>query len=206
MDLRKDLELIEVVYKNESKKAVLTFLDTEKGEVVEVNFNKQIYDTDKFIDDPEKAAKVEEWCQEYFETDFDRLSDCIGVLKDVYVYEKFNSLWETQVTEKFDKADEGIIFETEISRIEDDGKGIHIFFNYEEKEYESKMMYADYVESHKKWFVNPTKRNRQYEKFEDKFGVNVADRESIVGKKIMVEIKVAFKKHAYAEIKKPNWK
>ena len=31
MELRKDCELVEVVYKNDDKKAVLTFLDEEQG-------------------------------------------------------------------------------------------------------------------------------------------------------------------------------
>lgn len=82
-NLREDLELIEVVYENENKKATLTFLDEEKGQVLEVAFNKQIYDNDKneYIDDEEKAKKVDEWCKEYFETTFDKLSDCVGVKK-----------------------------------------------------------------------------------------------------------------------------
>lgn len=59
-NLREDLELIEVVYENENKKATLTFLDEEKGQVLEVAFNKQIYDNDKneYIDDEEKAKKL----------------------------------------------------------------------------------------------------------------------------------------------------
>lgn len=205
MSLRKDLELIEVVYKNERKKVVLTFLDIEMGEVVEVNFNKQIYDADTFIDDKEKAKKVDEWCKEYFDKDFDHLSECIGDKKDVYLYENFNSLWESQITEKFTVDDMGKIFTTKISRIEDDGKGIHIYFEDDGKEYESKMMYSDYMENHKKWFVNPTKRNKQYQKFKNKFGVDIKEKDSIVEKEIMVEVKVAFKKHAYCEIKKPSW-
>ena len=204
-NLRKDLELIEVVYSNENKKATMTFLDVENGEVLEVNFNKQSYDNGKFVDDPEKAKKVDEWCKEYFETTFDKLSDSVGVKKDVYRYEKFNSLWETKVTEKFSMDDKGKIIQTEISRIEDDGKGIQIYFENEGKEYASKMMYADYVESVKEWFTNPQKKSRQYEKFEALFGVPVTDAEKIVGSPIMVEVKVAFKKYPYAEIKKPAW-
>ena len=204
-NLRKDLELIEVVYSNENKKAVMTFLDVENGEVLEVNFNKQSYDNGSFVDDPEKAKRVDEWCEEYFNTTFEKLSESVGVKKDVYRYDKFNSLWETKVTQKFSLEDKGKIIQTEIARIEDDGKGIHVYFEHEGKEYASKMMYADYVEAVKQWFTNPQKKTRQYEKFHDLFGVSVEDAEKIVGSPIMVEVKVAFKKHAYAEIKKPSW-
>lgn len=205
-NLRKDLELIEVVYQDEGKKAILTFLDEENGEVLEVNFNKQSYDTvsNSFKDDPEKSEKVEEWSKEYFETTFDKLGDCVGVKKDVYHYEKFNALWESKVTEKFDIADAGSIFTTKIERIEDDGKGIRIYFEHEGKEFESKMMYSDWVDARKAWFVNPQKKDRQYAKFEKKFGIPVEDKDKIAGKGIMVEIKTAFGK-PYGEIKKPNW-
>lgn len=207
-NLREDLELIEVVYQNDNKKAVLTFLDEEEGQVLEVNFNKQSYDPDKgeFIDDEEKAQKVDEWCQEYFESDFESLSLQVGAKKDVYCYERFNSLWETQVTERFTKEDEGKIFETEITRITDDGRGIHIYFENEGKEYESKMMYSDYIEVKQQWFVNPQKQEKQYSKFEDKFGVSITQADELVGKSIMVEVKLAFKKFPYADIKKPSWR
>jgi cell division protein FtsI/penicillin-binding protein 2 len=204
-NLRKDLELIEVVYNNDNKKATMTFLDVENGEVLDVNFNKQSYDNDKFVDDPEKEKRVDEWCEEYFGTTFDKLGEQVGVRKDVYRYDRFNSLWETKITEKFSLDDKGKIIQTEISRIEDDGKGIHIYFEHEEKEYVSKMMYSDYVESVRSWFTNPQKKLRQEAKFLDMFGVPVEEAEKIVGCPIMVEVKVAFKKHPYAEIKKPNW-
>lgn len=205
-NLRKDLELIEVVYQDEGKKAILTFLDEDNGEILEVNFNKQSYDTNtnSFITDSEKAEKVEEWCKEHFDTTFEKLGNCVGVKKDVYHYEKFNSLWESKVTQKFNIEDAGSIFTTEIDRIEDDGKGIHIYYQNEGKEYESKMMYSDWVDARKSWFVNPQKKDRQFAKFEKKFGVPVARADEIIGKEIMVEIKTAFGK-PYGDVKKPNW-
>lgn len=205
MNLRKDCELVEVTYQNEKKKAVLTFLDRENGQILEVNFNKQVYDNGSFVDDKEKAEKVEEWCKEYFDTTFDKLSSRIGDVKDVYNYENFNSLWEVTVVKKFDKEDKGKIFETNIERIEDNGKGIHIYFKYNDEEYVSKMMYAQYLEHTQEWFENPVKKNQQFTKFEEKFGVSVENADEIIGKSIMVEVKVAFNKFPYAEIKKTSW-
>lgn len=204
-DLRKDCELVEVVYQNDNKKAVMTFLDVENGQVLEVNFNKQVYDDGKFVDDKEKEERVKEWCKEYFDTTFDKLGSVTGVKKDVYVYEKFNSLWETKETVKFTKEHVGKFFETKISRVVNDGKGIRIFFEHEDKEYESKMMYADYIQNLGQWFENPQKKSAQYAKFKDKFGVEVDKADEIVDKDIMVEVKIAFNKFPYADIKKPNW-
>lgn len=205
MDLRKQVELIEVAYEDDNQKVVLTHLDVENGEVLEVNFNRRSWDDGKFVDDPEKAAKVDEWCKEYFDLPFDKLTKAIGRKMDVYVYDKFNSYWEADVISKFDVADEGKIIQTKISEVLDDGIAIKIRFENEGKTYESRMNYSKYVENLKKWFTDPQKKEAQYQKFEDKFGVPVKDAEKIVGKDIMVEVKVAFKKFAYAEIKKPNW-
>ena len=209
MELRKDLELIEVEYQNEMKKAVLTFLDEEKGQVLEVNFNKQSYDTDakKFINDKEKEQKVDEWCDTYFNTTFENLTDCIGVKKDIYHYEDFNSLWESEYAQKFDKDEVGQIFNCEITDVNDNGNMIQIFYKDKDSDvlYKSNMTYSNYIEARKQWFVDPIKRDKTYEKFKNRFGVDVENAKEIIGKDIMVEVKLAFGKFTYGDIKKPNW-
>jgi hypothetical protein len=201
MELLEQLELVDVVY--EDKKATLVFLHEEKGEIREVNFNKQVYDenTKKFIDNEEKAAKVEEWSEEYFNLPFDRLGDAIGERKDIFCYDNFNSLFEVQLITKFDDDMEGQIFETEVVKAVDDGKKISIQFEYEGNLYESKMQYADYLEARKEWFINPQKRTKQYKKFEEKFNLPVDRIEEMVGKTVMVEVKKAMGKYIYNEIK-----
>ena len=69
MELRQQLELVEVAYNEGNTQATLTYLDEENGEVLEVKFNKQSYDQQagKFVKDDEKAKQVEEWCKEYFD-------------------------------------------------------------------------------------------------------------------------------------------
>ncbi len=205
MELRKDLELIEVVYENDDKKAILRFLDEENGELLEVNFNKQKYDNGKYVDDPEKEKQVDEWSKEYFDVDYSELYTKVGESYDVYKYPNFNSLWEADIVEKFDVADKGKIINTEIKEVVDNGNKIAIRYDWNGKTYETKYQYSDYVEAKKQWFVNPQKKKKQHEKFEDLFGVSVANADEIIGKEIMVEIKVAFKEFAYGEIKKPNW-
>lgn len=199
MEILKELELVDVRY--EDKKAILTFLDEEHQEIREVNFNKQIYKDGKFIDDPEKDQKVEELCQEHFGTSFSELSSKVGTKKDIYVYDRFNSLYEINIVEKFSLEEIGTIFETEIESIEDDGISLLIKFKYDDKIYQSKMGYAVYLETKKEWFVNPQKRAQKIEKFKEKFGVSFDDKDQLIGKKIMVEIKGAFGTHTYAEIK-----
>lgn len=205
LDLRKDLELAEVVYSGDKKKATMVFLDRDKGEALEVNFNKQEYKDGNWIDNEEKAEQVDEWCKKYFDLKFEDLTKAIGRKMNVYKYEKFNSLWEVKYVSKFKVEDEGKIIQTKISEIVDDGTAIRIRFEYNGETYESKMTYAKYYEATKEWFTDPQKKDAQYNKFKEKFGVPVAKADTIIGKDIMCEVKVAFKKFAYVDIKKPEW-
>ena len=202
MELKEQLEIVDVVYED-NKKSTIIFLDEEMGEIREVNFNKQKYDQDskKFVDDEEKAQQVEEWCEEHFGLPFDRLAECIGERKDVYCYDKFNSVFPVKMIQKFDEDMLGQIFEVEIVHAEDDGKKISLQFEYEDELYESKMQYADYLEARQEWFINPQKRKKQYEKFEEKFGFPVEELDQMIGKTVMVEVKKAMGKYIYSEIK-----
>lgn len=201
MEILKNLEMIDVQYDNDNKKATMVFLDEERGEIREVNFNKQSYDNGKFIDDPDKAEKVEQWCKDLFNLTFDTLGQAIGERKDVYAYDRFNSLFHVTQIAKFEDDMVGQIFEVEVSEVVDDEIAIRIRFDYEGNTYESKMNYADYVAARKEWFINPQKRNKQYERFEQKFGIKVDEKEKLIGKTVMVEVKKAMGKYVYCEIK-----
>ena len=201
-ELLEQLELVDAIFED-NKKVTLVFLHEERGEIREVNFNKQVYDKDtkKFVDDAEKAQKCEEWAEEYFGLPFDRLAEAIGERKDVYCYDNFNSLFEVQMVTKFEEDMLGQVFEVEVSNAFDDGKKIAIQFEYEGNLYESKMQYADYVEARKEWFINPIKQKKQYDKFEDKFQMPVTEIENMIGKTVLVEVKKAMGKWIYSEIK-----
>lgn len=197
------LDLVDVRFEDEGAKAVLVFLDEDRGEIREVNFNTKIYDTDKkvFVPDGDKILKVEEWCDEYFGLTYDTLAQAIGTKHDVYAYDRFNSLWESDVVSKFDDDMEGQIFEAEISDIIVDNVGIKIRFKYEGKTYNTNMTYSDYMENLNKWFVNPQKKLKQEEKFKQKFHVPVEEADSLVGIKIMVEVRKAMGKYIWNDIK-----
>lgn len=201
MELLKELELVEVSV--EDGKAELTFLDEENMEIRKVNINKKKYDNDKnkWVEDEEKAEKAEKIAQDEFGMSFNDLEDVVGQTKDIYAYDKFNSLFEVQMIEKFDVDQEGLIFQTEIAEITEDNVGIHIRFEYEGTKYESKMTYSTYLEAKKQFIVDPIKKQKQYEKFESKFNKPIEEKESLIGENITVEVKVAFGKYAYAEIK-----
>ena len=194
-EILEQLELVDVIIED-NKKATLVFLHEERGEIREVNFNKQVYDqtTKKFVDDAEKAQKAEEWAQEYFGLDFEQLAQAIGERKDVYCYDNFNSLFEVQQITKFEEDMLGQVFEVEVTNAFDDGRKIAIQFEYEGNLYESKMQYADYVEAKKEWFINPIKQKKQYEKFENKFQMPVTEVENMIGKNVLVEVKKAMGK------------
>ena len=203
MEIRAQLELVGVEYESNDQKAVMTFLDKEEKAVRVVNFNKQKYDSEaqKFVDDEEKAAQVDEWCEKYFGTTFDNIESAIGTKHDIYVYEKFCSLWECEITQKFTEDMEGQVYQTKIDDVIVDAYAIKVKYKIDDKQYESKMGYGVYQQNLKEWFVDPIKKDRQFKKFKEKFGVSVQDKDQIIGQPLMVEVKKAMGKYLYGDMK-----
>ena len=131
----------------------------------------------------------------------------IGTKKDVYHYENFNSLWESEFAQKFSEDMVGDIIMATITSVEDNGKMIVIQYVEKDTEtlYKSNMSYSKYLEQRKEWFVDPVRKEKAFEKFKKKFGVDVKNADKIIGKDIMVEVKKAFGQFTYGDIKKPNW-
>lgn len=200
-ELKKGLELVEVVYENEGKKATLTFLDAEAGEIREVNFNRQVYKDGKYVDSDEKAKKVDTWCKEYFKTKFDKLHTCIGVKKDVYCYPTFSSLFEVDMVEKFTEAMKGKVYQTKVKEVIVDDLFIKIRYEIEGKLYESKQSMCKFVEKMGQYYPDPVKKEKELAKFEEKFGVPIEKKDRLVGQKLIVEVKTAFGKYYYGDIK-----
>ena len=201
MEIIKNAELVEVTYENDNKKVVLTFLDREAGEIREVNFNRQSYKDGKYVDDPNKAAKVDEWCSEYFGTKFGKLTDCIGVKKDLYAYPKFTSLFEVDMVDKFTEKEKGKIYQTEIKEVLVDDLFIKIRYEADNLLRETKYTCCKFIESMKQYFPDPVRKEKEYEKFKEKFGVSVENADELVGAMIIVEVKSAFNKYFFGEIK-----
>lgn len=202
MELRKELELVAVDYEQNGKKAVMTFLDKERRQVRVVNFNKQVYRDNKYVEDPEKSAKVDQWCKEYFDCEFEELQECIGQVKDVYCYEKFNSLWEVEQIEKFTADMAGQIYQTEVKEITVDDYFIRIRYEIDGKTYESKMTFGTYFRETKEWYQDPVKKETMYQRFEEKYLVPVERKDELIGHPLMVEVKTAFGSNYYGDIKK----
>jgi len=62
------------------------------------------------------------------------------------------------------------------------------------------MTYADYVEDLKEWFVNPQKRKKQLEKFNERYGIPFEQKDDLIRSNIIVNVKCAFGKFYYGEI------
>jgi len=202
MELRKNLQLVSVEYESNRQKAVMTFLDKERRQIRVVNFNRQVYADGKYVDDSEKAAKVDQWCADYFQCGFDDLPNCVGQTKDVYCYEKFNSLWEVEQIEKFTVDMVGQIYQTEVKEITVDDYFIKIRYEIEGKTYESKMSFGVYMKESKEWYQDPVKKESQYQRFLEKYHVPVEEKDKLIGHPLMVEVKSAFGNNYYGDIKK----
>lgn len=203
--IKKDnLELVEVEI--DGQKATLTFLDEQDSVIHSVNFNKQKYVDNKWVDDAEKAAKIEKHCNDLFSCSFDELPTKVGVRKTVFVYDNFSSLFEVSEVCKFTDDMKGEIFQTEIKEIIVDSYHIRIRYEIEGKLYESKQTTGQYLEGKKQWFRDPQREAREIKKFEEKYDCKITEADSLVGLPIIVEVRQAFGQNFWGDIKKPKRK
>lgn len=63
------------------------------------------------------------------------------------------------------------------------------------------MVYAKWLDTQKKFFVNPQEKDKKIKKFEEKFGIKLEDKDEIIGKTVMFEVKKAGGKHLWIELK-----
>lgn len=201
-DIIKTLECVEVTHSENGKKVTLTFLDEETGEVRDVNYNQQSYDsaTKKYVDDEKKKESIDKMIADDLGLTFETIDKAQGMKKDVYCYDTFSSLHKVDMVESFTEDMKGQIYQTEIKEIIEDAFAIKIRYEIDDKLYESKMTHGKYLDGRKCWASDPVKKKKQYERFEEKFLVPVSDAESLVGHPIMVECKSAFGKF-YGDVK-----
>lgn len=181
----------------------MKFYDAENDLLRTVKFNRQSYDREKgqFVDDPAKAEKCEEWSQKYFGCSMDEVPEHVGAFHDVYVYDNFCSLWEsdeTQRAKKFDSPVKGII-KTKIENIYTDNIGIHVEYKYNGDLYESKYTTAEFIKDLKKWVRDPEREARAHKRFKETFGMDVSEKDELIGADIQVQVKKAFSSY-YGEI------
>ena len=181
----------------------MKFYDAKNDLLRTVKFNKQNYDREngKFVDDPEKAQKCEEWSQKYFGCSFDEVPEQVGVSRDIYVYDNFCSLWETEETQRAKRFDGPVksLIKTQIENIYLDNVGIHVEYKYNDEIYETKYTTSEYIKDLKKWVRDPDREARAYKRFKDIYGVEFSQKDELIGREIQVQVKKAFSSY-YGEV------
>ena len=125
----------------------------------------------------------------------------MGVSRDVYVYDNFCSLWESediQRAKKFDGPIKGII-KTQIENIYLDNVGIHVEYKYNDELYESKYTTSEFIKDLKKWVRDPDREARAYKRFKEIYGVDFSQKDQLIGREIQVQVKKAFSSY-YGEV------
>lgn len=197
MELHKDLPVVDIENTDDAVKFI--FINSDSNEIYEVIFHKKQYDTKtrEYVESDEKLKQTETWCQTYFGLPLDKIDQAIGQKHDVYVYEGYNSLWESD--KKFTPDTVGQIIEAKIKEVTLNNTGIKIRYDYKGSTYSSNMGFTQKVGDN--FYVNPQKKLKQLQRFEDKFHVPIEQANKLTGKKIMVEIKKAMGKYVYGDIK-----
>lgn len=192
-----DLEIVDVQV--EPEKITFTLLDPEKQEIHDIKWRKQVYDPEaqSYVDDEAKLKQVEDWCESFFGLTLDTIQEAIGKRATVYGYDTFDSFWLSDA--KFEKSDKGKMIQTKVKDVEVTKEYIKIRYDWKGKTYSS---YKRFTQKRGDvYYVNPIKKNTQLKWFVDTFGVDVSEKDSVIGKSIIVEVKSAFGATLYGDIK-----
>ena len=197
MTIYENLDIVDVLEDNQ--KITFIILDNDKNEIHDVIWRKQSYNADKqeYVDDDNKLQQVKDWCKQYFDLELKDIKKAIGRKVTVYGYDTYDSLWESDA--KFDKKDKGKMIQTKVKSVELTNNYIKIRYDWNGKTYAS---YKRFTEKYgDNMYVNPLKRRKQLQWFEDTFGVPVDQRDKAVGRNIIVEVKSAFGTTLYGDVK-----
>lgn len=181
------LELVAVDTKDSGVE--LTFLNGES--IRTVKLNRKAYDSasNKWVESEEQAEKFDQNIRQYLQVTPETIMTAVGQKFDVWEAENFCALWEIKTLEKFPADWVGQILTGEIAEIREYDSKAQIIINFEGKEYGSNINYGSYVASLKKSLVDPQKKKQQMKKFEEKYGVTFENREELIGRDIMFEVK-----------------
>lgn len=175
------------------REIIFTFVQDDNGEEIarEIIWRTKRYNpnTKEWEDDKTIDENIEKWSKEYFNVPRKKLNSVIGTTKDVYVYDSFDSLWEVET--KFTEDDVNQIKKGEITEITTDNKGIYIYFKTKDgNKRRANMRFEQKVGD--KFLISPRKKRNALENFKKSFGVDLEDKDTLVGKTIMVQIAKAF--------------
>lgn len=195
-----DLVLASVTY-SDPQNVELTFIDPAEQNVWQIRHSMQKYDeaSHTFVDDKDAADKAEKWAHENFDLDFANLEDAKGSKHTVYVKDNIKSLSPINSADKFDESMVGKTIQSKIDEVVLDDRGIHIKFSYKGKHYVSNMGFQTYITSMQKYMNDPSKRERQIEKFQATYHADLDSLDSLAGQPIMVSIR-SFNKNVFAQV------
>lgn len=202
MEIKKNLELVDVKKNESHTTAELMFFDDESQKVYVVKFSRQKWNktTQQFEDDEEKAKKTDEHLMKEFGVDFNDLTKAIGQKHDVYVYAErenpFCSLWEStnleKVNEEFFKKYRGGV-DTKIESIEDTGERIRLIFTVDGNKYGSsngsggfKLRYGEWIDQANKFIPNALMEKKAFNNFNEIFGIPFDKKDDLIGKTINI--------------------
>lgn len=184
-----ELPVVEV--EDTDNNLILTFLMEEEGEIRQVKFNKKKYDNtiNKWVNDNEQLVRFNENVQEYLKVPLEEVGYIVGQKFPVWEASNYCALWEIKEYSKFPSDYVGQILQLPLVGYDIQETKIVLIFEHGDGQYVSNINFGQYIESLKKSLLDPMKKEKQYNRFKEKFHVPVSEIESLVGREFMVEVK-----------------
>lgn len=184
-----NLEIVEV--KQDDVALELLFFNEEAGEVHTVRVKKQKYDEAKhaYVKDDETYKRYEETLADTLKVAPEDVDTLVGQSFDVWDAGNYCALWDSKTFSKFSEEDIGQILNADVVEIQvQDSKAV-IVLDVDGEQYASNINWGNWVQSLNKSLPDPQRREKQQAKFETKFGIKWDNRDELIGKTVLIEVR-----------------
>lgn len=184
-----NLEIVEV--KEDDVALELLFFNETAGEVHTVRVKKQKYDEAKhtYVKDDETYQRYEETLADTLKVAPTDVESLVGQSFDVWDAGNYCALWDSKTYSKFSEEDIGQILNADVVEIQvQDSKAV-IVLDVDGEQYASNINWGNWVQSLNKSLPDPQRREKQQAKFETKFGIKWDNRDELIGKTVLIEVR-----------------
>ena len=184
-----NLEIVEV--KEDDVALELLFFNEAAGEVHMVRVKKQKYDESKhaYVKDDDTLAQYEMNLRDVLDIEPTEVESLVGKSFDVWDAGTYCALWDSKSYSKFSEEDIGQILNADVVEIQvQDSKAV-IILDVDGEQYGSNINWGNWVQSLNKSLPDPQRREKQQAKFETKFGIKWDNRDELIGKTVLIEVR-----------------
>lgn len=174
-------------FKRTEKGVEFYFLDG--GSLAEIKLFHEKFDNGKWVKDTEVEKRYHENIENFLSVKESELEKAIGESFDIYCFENRYTFWQPTVYKQFPLTSANKILKGKIHAFQEfDTKGV-LIIEHKDDLYKKNFNWSKWMPTLQKSYPSAGLKDNQLKKFKECFNVDWEERDSLIGKEIMFEVK-----------------